>query len=109
MQPVVPLLPWLPAGIPKCMAGDAGSILVTVLGLIIGAVAFSGSMIAYGKLDGKVGDIMKPFMTYLNLALLIITLVLGAYIMASPNEPAEMTWAIILTYWLWHSFTELCL
>jgi H+-translocating NAD(P) transhydrogenase subunit beta len=79
---------------PNAMAGDAGSILVTVLGLIIGAVAFSGSMVAYGKLDGKVGDIMKPFMTYLNLVLMIVTLGLGAYIVASPNPPVEMTWAI---------------
>lgn len=79
---------------PAAVAGDIGSILVTVLGLIIGAVAFSGSMIAYGKLDGKVGDIMKPFMTWLNLFLLIATLALGAYIVVSPNPPAEMTWAI---------------
>ncbi|MFW6290138.1 MAG: NAD(P)(+) transhydrogenase (Re/Si-specific) subunit beta, partial [Mariniphaga sp.] len=79
---------------PKALAGDVGSILVTVLGLIIGAVAFSGSMIAYGKLDGKVGDIMKPFMTYINLVLLVLTLGLGAYIVASPNPPVEMIWAI---------------
>ena len=79
---------------PNAIAGDVGSILVTVLGLIIGAVAFSGSMIAYGKLDGKVGDIMKPFMTYINLLLMALTLLLGAYIVASPNPPAEMTWAI---------------
>jgi H+-translocating NAD(P) transhydrogenase subunit beta len=79
---------------PNAVAGDVGSILVTVLGLIIGAVAFSGSMIAYGKLDGKVGDIMKPFMTYLNLILMVVTLGLGAYIVASPNPPLEMTWAI---------------
>jgi NAD(P) transhydrogenase subunit beta len=79
---------------PNAVAGDVGSLLVTVLGLIIGAVAFSGSMIAYGKLDGKVGDIMKPFMTYLNLVLMVLTLGLGAYIVTSPNPPSEMTWAI---------------
>jgi H+-translocating NAD(P) transhydrogenase subunit beta len=79
---------------PNAVAGNVGSILVTVLGLIIGAVAFSGSMVAYGKLDGKVKDIMKPFMTYLNLALLIMTLAMGVYIVASPNPPAEMSWAI---------------
>jgi H+-translocating NAD(P) transhydrogenase subunit beta len=79
---------------PNAVAGDVGSLLVTVLGLIIGAVAFSGSMIAYGKLDGKVGDIMKPFMTYLNLVLMVLTLGLGAYLVASPNPPAEMVWAI---------------
>ena len=79
---------------PNALAGDVGSILVTVLGLIIGAVAFSGSMIAYGKLDGKVGDLMKPFMTYINLVLLVLTIGLGAYIVASSNAPSEMIWAI---------------
>ncbi|NOR76173.1 MAG: NAD(P)(+) transhydrogenase (Re/Si-specific) subunit beta [Draconibacterium sp.] len=79
---------------PNAVAGDVGSILVTVLGLIIGAIAFSGSMIAFAKLDGRVGDIMKPFMTYLNLVLLIVTLGFGAYIVISPNPPAEMVWAI---------------
>ncbi|SMO73295.1 NAD(P) transhydrogenase subunit beta [Saccharicrinis carchari] len=81
---------------PNAMAGNVGSILVTVLGLIIGAVAFSGSMIAFGKLDGKVGDVMKPFMTYFNLGLLIVTLALGAYLVASPNPPLQMLWAIYL-------------
>ncbi len=79
---------------PNAVAGDIGSILVTVLGLIIGAVAFSGSLIAYGKLDGKVKDIMKPFMTYLNLFLLLATLALGAYIVIAPMNPAENVWII---------------
>ncbi|WP_347841389.1 NAD(P)(+) transhydrogenase (Re/Si-specific) subunit beta [uncultured Draconibacterium sp.] len=79
---------------PAAAAGDVQSILVTVLGLIIGAVAFSGSLIAFGKLDGRVGDIMKPFMTYLNLVLLIATVIMGVYIIISPNQPAEMMWAI---------------
>jgi H+-translocating NAD(P) transhydrogenase subunit beta len=79
---------------PNAVAGDTGSILVTILGLIIGAIAFSGSMVAYGKLDGKVGDIMKPFMTYLNLVLLIITLGLGTFIVFSPLQPSELIWAI---------------
>lgn len=79
---------------PAAAAGDVGSILVTVLGLIIGAIAFSGSLIAFGKLDGRVGDIMKPFMTYLNLVLLVVTIALGVFIILSPNPPAEMLWAI---------------
>ena len=43
------------------------STLVTLLGLVIGSIAFSGSMIAYGKLDGKVGDIFAGFMKYVYL------------------------------------------
>ncbi len=54
------------------------AVLVGLLGLIVGSIAFSGSMIAYGKLDGKVGDIFASFMTYVNLffMLLITALVL---------------------------------
>ncbi|HZJ73671.1 MAG TPA: NAD(P)(+) transhydrogenase (Re/Si-specific) subunit beta [Perlabentimonas sp.] len=79
---------------PSAAAGDVGSILVTVLGLIIGSIAFSGSVIAYGKLDGKVGSIIKPFMTYLNLLLLLVTIAFGAFIVASSTSPAHMVWAI---------------
>lgn len=54
------------------------SVLVSLLGLVVGSIAFSGSMIAYGKLDGKVGDIFAKFMTWVNLffMLVIVALVL---------------------------------
>ncbi len=48
------------------------AVLVTLLGLVVGSIAFSGSMIAYGKLDGKVGDIFSRFMTYLNLLFMAV-------------------------------------
>ncbi|MBN1182812.1 MAG: NAD(P)(+) transhydrogenase (Re/Si-specific) subunit beta [Bacteroidales bacterium] len=55
--------------------------LVTLLGLAIGSIAFSGSMIAYGKLDGKVGDIFAGFMKYLNMLLLVIVVAIIVYIL----------------------------
>ncbi len=48
------------------------SVLVSLLGLVVGSIAFSGSMIAYGKLDGKVGDIFAKFMTWVNLLFMIV-------------------------------------
>jgi NAD(P) transhydrogenase subunit beta len=81
---------------PNAVAGDVASILVTILGLVIGAIAFSGSVIAYGKLDGKVGDIMKPFMTYLNLFLLIITIALSVYLITSSRPPTELVWLLYI-------------
>ncbi len=60
------------AGDTSLPAGSGNALLVTLLGLVIGSIAFSGSMIAYGKLDGKVGDIFKPFMTWLNLFFLVV-------------------------------------
>ncbi len=56
------------------------STLVTLLGLVIGSVAFSGSLIAYGKLDGKVGDIFAKWTTYLNLFLLAVVIAFIVYI-----------------------------
>ncbi len=57
------------------------SSLVTILGLIIGSIAFSGSMIAYGKLDGKIRDIFASFMKYINLAILLVIIGLSVYIL----------------------------
>ena len=48
------------------------STLVTLLGLTVGSLTFSGSMIAYGKLEEKVGDIFSGFMKYLNIGMLLI-------------------------------------
>lgn len=75
-----------------------GSVLVTLLGLVIGSIAFSGSMIAYGKLDGKVKDIRAAYMTYVNLFLLIVTVVLTAYILIVGETPAQMEWALYLLF-----------
>ncbi len=59
------------------------SALVTLLGLIIGSIAFSGSVIAYGKLDGKVGDIFSSVMTYVNLLLLIAVIGITVYMLSA--------------------------
>jgi NAD(P) transhydrogenase subunit beta len=58
---------------------DNSAILVTLLGLAIGSLTFSGSMVAYGKLDGKIGDIFSPVMKYVNIfmLLLVIALIIG--------------------------------
>ncbi len=52
------------------------ALLVTLLGLVVGSIAFSGSMIAYGKLDGKVGDIFSKIMTYVNLLFMVVIVAL---------------------------------
>ncbi len=56
-----------------------GLIIPMLLGLIIGSVSFSGSMIAYGKLEGKIGDRGLPFNQFVNIAMMAGILVLGAY------------------------------
>jgi len=83
---------------PKAVAGNVGSLLVTILGLIIGAVAFSGSIVAYGKLDGKIGDIRAGYMKYVNLVLMVVTLVFGAWLIFSGGNPPEQLWAVWLLF-----------
>jgi NAD(P) transhydrogenase subunit beta len=81
---------------PNADMGNLGSVLVTLLGLVIGSIAFSGSMIAYGKLDGKVKDIRSGYMSYVNMILLLGTVALTIYIIVAGQTPAELSWAVYL-------------
>jgi NAD(P) transhydrogenase subunit beta len=59
----------------------------TYLGILIGAVTFSGSVVAFGKLSGRIGGkpLILPARHWLNLALLALAVWLGgAFISASP-------------------------
>ena len=49
----------------------------TYLGILIGAVTFSGSVIAYGKLSGKIGSkpLMLPARHWLNLGILVLAII----------------------------------
>ncbi len=62
---------------------ENSSTLVTLLGLVIGSVAFSGSMIAYGKLDGWVKDWMSPVMKYINLFMLALITTMVVYLIVA--------------------------
>ncbi|HEX8334867.1 MAG TPA: NAD(P)(+) transhydrogenase (Re/Si-specific) subunit beta [Segetibacter sp.] len=64
-------------------------IFIIVLAMIIGAVSFAGSMIAWGKLNGKVKDFSFKGQQYVNLILLVA---LVAYIVYfSYITPASIT------------------
>ena len=70
------------------VAADAvqPTVLIIVLGLIIGSVSFAGSMIAWGKLNGKVKDLSFTGQNILNLLVLAITLAAGAYLIYDPTQ-----------------------
>src|SRR6478672_9962488 len=62
-------------------AGEhTGKVLIIALGLIIGSVSFAGSMIAWGKLNGKVKDYSFKGQNILNLIFLAIALGSAAYL-----------------------------
>jgi NAD(P) transhydrogenase subunit beta len=48
---------------------SVGMLLVIVLGMIIGTVSFAGSIIAWGKLNGKIKDKTIPGAQYINFVL----------------------------------------
>jgi NAD(P) transhydrogenase subunit beta len=53
------------------------TLAIIYLGLIIGSISFSGSIIAYGKLDEKIKDKTLPLQQVINIGLLLFILVLG--------------------------------
>ncbi|MBX7142429.1 MAG: NAD(P)(+) transhydrogenase (Re/Si-specific) subunit beta [Chitinophagales bacterium] len=59
---------------------------VTMAGMLIGSVSFAGSMIAFGKLNGNIGDKVFPGQTYINMGLLLITVAVGVYITLTPEQ-----------------------
>ncbi len=64
----------------------SGVLVVTLLGLFIGSVSFSGSLIAYGKLDGKVSDIRASYMKFINMTLLLVIIALIVLIIIKGNS-----------------------
>ena len=59
-----------------------GQVLVILLGLMIGSISFAGSMIAFGKLDGKIGDIRSGVLRIVNISILVLLLGFIVYIMS---------------------------
>lgn len=59
----------------------SGTLLVIFAGLIIGSVSFSGSMIAWGKLDGRIRDYSFKGQHIVNLVILAVIIGLAAYVM----------------------------
>jgi NAD(P) transhydrogenase subunit beta len=57
-----------------------GKILIILLGLIIGSVSFAGSMIAWGKLNGKVKDFSFKGQHIFNIVLLLVIVAMAAYL-----------------------------
>ncbi len=67
------------------------------LGIFIGAVTFTGSIVAYLKLSAKIkgAPLMLPGRNWINLGVLVLSLVLGIVFMASGGE-GFAGWASII-------------
>ena len=69
------------------------------VGILIGAVTFSGSIVAFGKLSGKIGGkpLLLPARHWINLVGLLIVIWYGREFVLAPNIQAGMTPLIVMT------------
>lgn len=76
-----------------------GQVLAILLGLIIGTVSWAGSMIAFGKLDGWIGDMRIKAMKYVNLTILAGLIGFMVFIMTrNVTASAELTPLIYIMF-----------
>ena len=61
-------------------------LLIILLGLIIGSVSFAGSVIAWGKLNGKISDFSFRGQHILNLFFLFIIIVASVYLLVKIDD-----------------------
>lgn len=74
-----------------------GTLLITIIvGMVIGSVSFAGSIIAWGKLNGKVKDFSFNGQHILNLLLLGVITALTIYIVAARPETTIMLFYTVL-------------
>jgi NAD(P) transhydrogenase subunit beta len=69
------------------------------IGILIGAVTFSGSLIAFGKLNGKIGGkpLLLPARHWLNLVALLVVIWFGREFIAAKDVASGMTPLIVMT------------
>ncbi|MBK6986763.1 MAG: NAD(P)(+) transhydrogenase (Re/Si-specific) subunit beta [Bacteroidetes bacterium] len=82
--------------------GDPGRIAIIMAGLVIGSVSFSGSIIAFMKLNGTLNkSIRLPNYNFINLIMMIVTVGLAVYVTMSGTESSVLlygTFALALLY-----------
>lgn len=79
----------LPEGIPVM----SGQNITTLFALFIGSISFTGSLIAYGKLEGFLRDsLVLPYPKVINTLLLIVVLGLSIFLLSKP----ELDFSLVL-------------
>ncbi|MCX7562689.1 NAD(P)(+) transhydrogenase (Re/Si-specific) subunit beta [Xanthomonadaceae bacterium XH05] len=72
------------------------SLVLGVIGALIGAISFSGSVIAWAKLDGRLDRRFTfPGQQYFNLLVFLVTLALGAWIIVDLGIPLVVAFFVL--------------
>jgi proton-translocating NAD(P)+ transhydrogenase subunit beta len=72
-----------------------GELLIILLGLIIGSISFAGSVIAWGKLNGRIKDLAFKGQHLANLVIMGLIIGIAAYLITTGNTEAG---ALVLFY-----------
>ncbi|WP_166268968.1 Re/Si-specific NAD(P)(+) transhydrogenase subunit beta [Marinobacter caseinilyticus] len=69
------------------------------LGIFIGAVTFTGSLVACGKLDGRIASkaLTLPGRHGMNLAAIVVSVVLGAWFLGTDSMTSGLTALVLMT------------
>jgi H+-translocating NAD(P) transhydrogenase subunit beta len=77
-------------------AGGGAFIGIVMAGLIIGTVSFAGSMIAFGKLNGNIGDKVFPGQKFINLVILLAAVGIAVYLSIQHTGDNTLLLAVVL-------------
>ncbi len=75
---------------------SVGMLLVIVLGMIIGTVSFAGSIIAWGKLNGKIKDKTIPGAQYINFVLWGVLIALSVMLIGGYSTEPMVFYGILI-------------
>lgn len=87
----------------KASADNKVGIAISVFTLLVGAVSFTGSILAYLKLDGKVKDkhVILPGHTYINLVFLFASLIVAVLYVMNPSQGMLIAIIVISLVYGW--------
>ena len=63
--------------------GHISTLAIIVIGCIIGSISFAGSIIAWGKLNGKVKDVSFKGQQIISIGLLLVIVALAVYLLSN--------------------------
>lgn len=74
---------------------NKGILVIILLGLIIGSISFAGSIIAWGKLNGKIKDKRFGAQAVTNFVFLLATIISAIWLIVQPEE-SYLIWVVLL-------------
>lgn len=73
-----------------------GEMITIIIGMVIGSVSFAGSIIAWGKLSGRVKDKSFSFQQFMNIGLLLVILFFAYQTVFVSSEEFAETFYLVL-------------